>query len=106
MLLSKSGPTDICPLRLPAVRLHHRTPIPARRGAVRSGTPTGAACEMLRQISAGVKLMTAEITARFPSLPGLAILAEVGIVGHFPVIHEPPRHCREHASAAVAVVGG
>jgi hypothetical protein len=49
-------PTDICPHPLPAVRLHDRTPIPAKRGAKGSATPTGAACEMLRQIWSCVKL--------------------------------------------------
>src|SRR5229473_8212957 len=106
MLLSKSGPTDRCPHPLPAARLHDRTPIPAKRGAKGSATPTGAAYEMLRQIWSCVKLSRAK-PARVPSLPsvsthqtcnrsgsrlGLAKLVEVGIVSHFPVIHEAPRH--------------
>src|SRR4029078_13413055 len=56
MLLSKSGPTDICPHPLRAIRPYDRTPIPATRGAKCSATPTGAAFEMLRQIQSGVKL--------------------------------------------------
>src|SRR3954468_10124340 len=56
MLLSKSGPTDICPHPLRAVRPYDRTLKPATRGAKCSATPTGAAPEMLRQISSAVKL--------------------------------------------------
>ena len=33
VLLSKSGPTDICPHPLLAVRSHDRPPIPAKQGA-------------------------------------------------------------------------
>src|SRR5260221_14600395 len=50
-------PTDKCPYPLPAARLHDRTPIPAKRGANGSATPTGAAWEMLRQIWSCVKLL-------------------------------------------------
>src|SRR6202453_951548 len=34
-----------------------------------------------------------------------AILAEIRIVGHGPVIHETPGHRREHPAMAIAVVG-
>src|SRR5665213_3935355 len=34
-----------------------------------------------------------------------AISAEIRIVGHGPVIDEPPRHRGEHAAVAIAVVG-
>src|SRR5882757_1731645 len=66
MLLSKSGPTDICPHPLPAIRSHDRTPMPTKRGAKRSATPTGAACQMLRQIQPAVKLRCAKLRLGFP----------------------------------------
>lgn len=61
MLLSKSGPTDICPHPLPAIRSHDRTPMPTERGAKCSATPTGAAYQMLRQITSAVKLRCAKL---------------------------------------------
>jgi hypothetical protein len=40
MLLSKSGPTDICPHPLLVVRSYDRTPKPSKWGAAGSATPT------------------------------------------------------------------
>src|SRR5882757_3001975 len=36
--------------------------------------------------------------------PRLAILAQVGVVGHRPVIDEPPWHRGKHAAGAVTIV--
>src|SRR5262245_20832425 len=36
---------------------------------------------------------------------GLAVIPQVGIVSHGPVIHEAPRHRRENTALVVAVVG-
>src|SRR6478672_11304085 len=37
--------------------------------------------------------------------PRLAVLAQVGVVGHRPVIDEPPWHRGEHPAGAVTIVG-
>src|SRR6476646_3944350 len=37
--------------------------------------------------------------------PRLAVLTQVGVVGHRPVIDEPPWHRRKHPAGAVTIVG-
>jgi hypothetical protein len=56
MLLSWSGPTDVRPHTLPAVRRHHRPTIPARLGAVLHDLGQVQHWRMLRQMGDGVKL--------------------------------------------------
>jgi len=55
MLLSKSGPTDICPHPLRAVRPHGQTSMPAKLETA-APRPRRCSLQMLRQILAGVKL--------------------------------------------------
>jgi hypothetical protein len=97
MLLSKSGPTDICPHPLPAIRSHDRMPMPTKRGAKRSATPTRCSIEMLRQIKSAVKLRCAKLCFGSSMVPS-AMPAGVNSKGYALVW----RYCLKSGSCVIA----
>ena len=95
------GPTDKCPHPLRAVRPHDRTSMPAKAGNRRSAAPQVQYGNAAADIG-GCQVKLLRRPARVP-LPdsssfGLTVLAEIGIVGHLPVVDEPPGHRRKHAA--------
>src|SRR5258708_7515490 len=112
MLLLKSWPAGSRPLRCVSSRPYGRAPIPVKLGASRSVTSKDAALKCCGRY----RLLSSYPRGVYPPVPfsrlsaisrlGLAILAEIRIVRHRPVIDKAPRHRREHPALAVAVVGG